>query len=301
MPFQNMEDVLPEPWFGFDPEGDSRRDDGLNDFESLDGCIEEDALSADLLERTQPSLAPELRSRARRLVDALRYAVDDPLAAPATLASRVYARQVRRKLVGNLWPLAEDRAQGPVVFANLVRTNMWVPADNLLSQNPVDMKRRFINDFDRAGLTRASGWLLGTLDAEFDSVRGGYEFHTGLIVSGEKVAALEEVRKRRSYRWGRHAAHELDMRPFHRMRIDRDLNNLPDPLTYAAKMRVWNVPTYMSVTGFRERSRYVSRIPEPHYSHWLLWMDKFSVSDLLITQGLQATQNGFRCTDPVGK
>jgi hypothetical protein len=294
MPFQNMEDVLPEPWPGFDPECDSRRDDGLNNFESLDDCEAEDALSADRLERTQPSLAPDLRSQARRLVSKLRHAVDDPLAAPATLASRVYARQVRRKLVGNLWPLAEDAAQGPVVFANLVRTNMWVPADNLLSQNPVDLKRRFINDFDRAGLTRASGWLLGTLDAEFDSVRGGYEFHTGLIVSGEKVAALEALRGRRSYKRGRHAPHELGMREFDRVEVHRNLRNLPDPLTYAAKMRVWNVPTYMStVTGFRERSPYVSRIPEPHHSHWLLWMDKFSVSDLLITQGLEATPDGF--------
>jgi hypothetical protein len=302
MPFQRIEDILPLPWPSFDPECDSRRNDSLNNFETLDECKIEDERCAQALERIRPSLAPELRRQAQRLAEDLQHAVDHPRDAPATLACRIHARQVRRKLVGSLWPLVEHRAQSPVVFVNMVRTNMWVPADDLLSQDMILLKKRFINDFNHAGVTRARGWLMGTLDAEFDSVRGGYEFHTALIVSGEKVSALESLRSRRSYKRGRHEPHEQDMREFDRIEVQRNLDSLPDPLTYAAKMRVWNHRTYISkATGHRERSRWPTRIPEPHHSHWLLWMDRFSLSDLLITQGLIATANGFVCTNPLQK
>lgn len=300
MPFKRYEKILPRPWPGFDPACDTRRADGLNDFESLDACKIEDARSARALRRTQNRLAFELHDHAERLAQKLRRAVDQRGKIPATLASRIYARRVRRQLVGALWPLAEDPAQSPVVFVNMVRTNMWVPADELLSVNPVLLKKRFINDFNRAGVTAAKGWLIGTLDAEFDSERGGYEYHTGLIAAGEKVAALDRLRDRRSYKRGRHAPHEVGMREFDRIEIHGDLHSLPDPLTYAAKMRVWNVRSYPSnVTGYRERSHFVSRIPEPHHSHWLLWMDKLSLSDLLIAQGLEANREGFRRKDPL--
>ncbi|KQM14676.1 hypothetical protein ASE49_10895 [Novosphingobium sp. Leaf2] len=193
-----------------------------------------------------------------------------------------------------MWPLVEDPANSPVAFVTLLRRHMWVPADRLVGVNPRNLNKRLINDLNRAGVTAADGWLYGTLDAEFDSRRGGYDFHHHLIVSGGKVAAMERLRGLGPYAPGRSGAHEEGRRDIDRVQVKRVRDNLPDPMTYATKFRVFSVSTYIGEDGTVETGTSTRRVPQPHLTHWLLWMDRWRVSDLLITQGLTLTAGGIR-------
>lgn len=289
---------LPRPRAGFRPSEDTRRADGKISFETLEDCRSEDRLCTKALRRWSRKLDPGLREAAQDLEHRLLLAANRPAMAAETLASKVYARNIRERIVGNLWPMVEDLATGPVAFVTLLPVNMWVPAAQLLSVNPRRLIKRLRNHLDRAGVTAAGGWLYGTLDAEFDSRRGGYDFHFHLIVAGDKTAALEGLRALGRYAPVRCGAHEVGRRGIDRIQVQTDIDNLPDPLTYAAKLRVFDVPSFIGEDGTVETGTYVRRVPQPHLSHWLLWMDQWRVSDLLITQGLVLTAAGIRCKHP---
>lgn len=277
----------------FRPSAAAQNGDDESNFETLQKCIDEDATRAHLLTKQARKMSPGERLKALRLAQQLMEGVRKPAFPPETLASSLYARDVRDRLAGNVTQLITGPMCDPHAFVTLIRTGMWVPAEDLAATSPHTLNRRLRNDLNRNGVTAASGGLIGTLDAEYDSRRGGSEFHWHLMVWGEKLAAVDKLRDIDLYKPKRVGAHDEGKPDIHRVVVDRQISHLPNAVAYALKFRVLDEQTYLKPDGTVARGR-TRRIPQPHFSHWLLWMDQWRVADLLITQGLKRTAEGIR-------
>jgi hypothetical protein len=112
-------------------------------------------------------------------------------------------------------------------------------------------------------------------------------------VWGEKLAAVNELRNLDLYKPERVGAHDEGKPEIHRVVVERQIRHLSNSVAYALKFRVLDEQTYLAPDGTVAQGR-TRRIPQPHFSQWLLWMDQWRVADLLITQGLKRTAGGIR-------
>lgn len=88
-----------------------------------------------------------------------------------------------------------------------------------------------------------------------------------------------------------------------RVRLSRQvLTNLPDPLTYVGQYWVPYRPTkVVSVNPYqveRDDTPWRRRIPNPYHTEYLTWMDRWSVTDFILLNGIRATTSGFVLTHP---
>lgn len=288
----------PYALWAFRPSAAAQNGDEKSNFETLQMCINEDATRAGLLTKHVRKMDPGESPKALRLAQNLMEGVRHPAHPPETLASSLYARDVRDRLAGNVTQLISGPMCDPTAFVSLIRTGMWVPAKDLAATSPRTLNRRLRNDFNRSGVTAASGGLIGTLDAEFDSRRGGSEFHWHLLGWGEKLAALENLRALDAYKPERVGTHDEGRPEIHRVVVERQIRHLSNSVAYALKFRVLDEQTYLKPDGSVVPGR-TRRIPQPHFSQWLLWMDQWRVADLLITQGLKRTAEGIRSRNSI--
>lgn len=287
---------MPRPKQPFRPDRDTRSVDGKVTFDTFSSKLKEDADRAALIMKTidqYPGLfGDEAIDLANRLVRGVE--THNP---PATPASSLFMRNVRISVIGNLWRLVEDEALQPAVTATLQPAEMWVPADELMAVNPNTFMRRLRADLYRAGFGRMHGYLLVGLHSEFDVNRGGYDFHYHLAAGGEMATAIDNLRSVRRFQAGRIEPHERDLPQSTRIMVSREqLYNLPSPLTYILQSSHPHRPTTVNPYGIRKRSSSRLRIPEPHHTRWLLWMDQWSVSDLMFCVGMIPTNSGFQLT-----
>ena len=176
---------------------------------------------------------------------------------------------------------------------------MWVPAGELQNADPRQMMARLQSDLNRMGITAASGYVLAGLHAEFDVRREGYDFHYHLIAAGEKARLLRKLRKRGKYKARRKQPWEVGLKNCARVRISKKpLFNLPEPITYIAQSNYPHRPTKLHDDGTVTRSKFRYRIPEPFHTDWLLWMDRWSIDDITLLNGLEVTHDGFKLTRP---
>jgi hypothetical protein len=283
----------PRAPLAFRPSAAAQNGDDKSNFETLQKSINEDATRASLLGKQARKMSPEERPKALHLAQRLWEGVRDPACPPETLASSLYTRDVRDRLAGNVTQLITDPMCDPTAFVTLIRIGMWVPAEDLVATNPHTLNQRLRNDLNRHGVTAASGGLIGTLDAEYDSRRRGAEFHWHLVMWGEKLAAVEKFRDLDLYKPERVGAHDEGKPDIHRVVVERRIRHLSNSVAYALKFRVLDEQTYLKPDGTVAQGR-TRRIPQPHFSQWLLWMDRWRVADLLITQGLKRTAEGIR-------
>ena len=74
----------------------------------------------------------------------------------------------------------------------------------------------------------------------------------------------------------------------------KPLFNLPEPLTYVVQSSYPHRPTFVDKDGELRRGTRKRRIPEPYHTQWLLWMDRWSIDDMLLLSGLRVTRSGFQ-------
>lgn len=285
---------LPNPRARFQPSRDTCRADGKVTFETVRKCRHEDSLRARLIRKTIRKQPRGLAlAAARNLID--RLVEGSETGVPhASLASSLNMRMWREVLIGNLWPLVEDDDLAPAVRADLLPTGMWVSASELMIANPQAMMRRLRSDCDRTGIAQAKGYLFAGLHAEFDIRREGYDFHYHIIAGGEKAEAIENLRSMPKYSALRTEPCEKGLPNRPRVRKSRiPLYNMPDPLTYVLQSSYPHRPTKIHADGTVTRSKFRYRIPEAYHTQWLLWMDRWTISDMLLLVGLNVTTRGF--------
>ena len=205
-------------------------------------------------------------------------------------------RHQRETIAGNLWPIVEDTSIGEHGVATLLPRGLTFPADQLRNVSPPVLKRRLQSALDRAGVTAAQGYLFAGLHGEFDSIAAEYHLHWHLVVGGDKLAALERLRE--SATFARNRRFDGTALEPARVRISRlPLTNLPEPLTYSLQSSWPNRPRGTNAdTGDRWRGSIRTRIPEPYHAQWLMWMDRWSIGDFVVLNGLRATSEGFELT-----
>jgi hypothetical protein len=282
---------LPKPQKGYRP---SR---GQAGFESCKNTRKEDALRAKRLRSKEVLASPRVSKKtAKRLARRLERAASGR-SVPATLASSTYLRDFRDRLGGALWQLVATALLPAATFTLLSRTWIFTP-DQLQNVDARKLIAGVRQDLIRAGAAKAKGALILFLHGEFEPESGYFLLHFHGLALADMIDVVDRLRKRRKYR---PVARGKDGRPAIKtpVRISREpLTNLPGPLTYLLK-RYWPAKRIGAVDGSDKdkRNRRHGRIPEPYHSEALLWLDRWTLSDISMMMGMYVSASGF-CLSP---
>lgn len=211
-----------------------------------------------------------------------------------TLASSRYMRRFRLRLIGALWPLVADGPWTPgevSSFTAIPRGWSFTPG-TLETADPRKLLARLRSQLNRAGAKDADGFLIAHLHGEFEPQSRIYQLHVHGIAAGGMIAAIDRLRTTPSY--------TSDGLVRGRMHISRKpLKDIPYPLGYPFKS-YWPCRRIGRVgrEGLIKRQRGHHRIPEPYHSQVLLWLDRWSVSDLTLLMNLRVGRDGFVASPP---
>jgi hypothetical protein len=269
---------------------DTCRADGVVKFPTYYAALREDRYRAKCLENTRGLSAWEARQAEdlrMRLIAAINTGV--PV---QTLASAVFHRQARMPILEAIWKFLATTATQPLAFVTLMPQNTLFAAKDLSDVNPALLMQRHRNDFDRCGVTAASGFAFFGLDAEFDSNRHGgvWDFGSHGIVAGDKVAAIKNLRSMRKYTNARSHPLEQGLPVSPRVQLKEGLYNLPEPITYCLESWVPHRPTSLKADGTLQRSATKRRIPSPDFQRWLIWMNMWDIKDFILLSNLRPTR-----------
>jgi hypothetical protein len=238
-----------------------------------------------------PELAAEAMDLHDRIVNAM--AAGE---VPKTLASSYGLREACMGPVGHLWKGVEEYGAERVALVSLRPRDLLWEAETFMWVNPTVLKVRLRNSLDRAGVTGTPGWMLMSFDLEFDSNRGRagvWDGHWHGIVGGDKIEALEALRGRRAFHNARVHPLERGMKEQPRVHVVKGLINLPHPICYCFKGWACHRPTFPNAEGLLERSKTKYRLPATEMIRWMLWIDMWSLDDLVLRNGLPFTRAGF--------
>ena len=165
-----------------------------------------------------------------------------------------------------------------------------MPAGDLNHFGADGLKAALRSDLNRCGAKDADGFLFAALHGEFEPTEEVYRLHWHLLISGGMIEVVDRLRDRPKYR-SRNGDGEAVRQ---RVRIGRkSLEQLPRPLTYL--LQSWWPSRWIGHVGDGEvkRQRQRTRIPEPHHSENLVWLDQQRIDDLVLLRRLRVTNAGF--------
>src|SRR3569623_3229897 len=147
---------LPLPKRPYRADRDTRREDGVCNFETVRACCVEDATRARLMrgagEQVPGLFDIEALARAANLDEGAETQAPYP-----TLASKLFFRDQRLRWTGAMWELAEDESLHPAMVATLRPHGMWVPHDELMNNSPRSLLRRIGSDMLPRGIQPRKG------------------------------------------------------------------------------------------------------------------------------------------------
>lgn len=263
-------------------------------FETLPESIEEDQRRGKLIKRAQNRFSDlfkgKLNRRARRLSDRL-LSSKKGTPCPKSMASHRYMRRMRLRVHGWLWKLVEE-AVAPA-FVTIWRVNWVIPAAKLVDVDPRKLIKQLRNDLSRCMPGPMKGWLFASLHACFDSSDNTYRLHLHGQAQGEMIARIEALRTK----WPKKYLRSQGQGDTGSITIIREQTDLPKPVTYCLQS-FWNHKFFLNpMTGERQTIERRRRIPEPHHSLALAWIDQFRLEDLTLLIGLRCGRDGFKVSN----
>ena len=208
-----------------------------------------------------------------------------------SLASPEYMRRARVRVIGHLWMLIEA-SRLSVSTVDLVPKGWIFSSSELDEADPVKLLNALRSDLNRCGAADATGFLFLGLHGEYESEADVYQLHAHGVATGEIIEVVDKLRKRRKFQSERRADGAIHSRVV----ISRKpITNLAYRLTYILKS-YWPSRPIVMIDGRPRRVRGVRRIPEPRHSHYLLWLDRWSLSDMILLMGLFVGKDGLRPT-----
>lgn len=260
-------------------------------FESEHDARKEDRIRARRLEQAaKMATKPEHAQRARALARLLE---DGPADDLETLASSIVLRRHRINVGGALLAFA-DSYSGQIATACLWPKSMEIPGPDLANLNPLSAGHALRSDCNRHGVSAANGGAIFFLDGEYEPNADVWRLHYHGLLLGEKIKALNGLRDTRKYQSTRYR--QKPGRSQQRVRINWKLTDLSYHLPYLLKS-FWPSRWEGEIDGEHSRQKHRSRIPEPRHSQWLLWMDRWRLSDLCVLHGLEVGSEGLRFTE----
>jgi hypothetical protein len=182
--------------------------------------------------------------------------------------------------------MTDPNSRKPAFFT--IWSDEWrVRAEDLMGFHPKRIWGPLRNDLNRSQRGRGDGWLFAGLHAYFDASTNEFGFHVHGQAQGGMINRLEALR---DYRPAKYSNCENGGGS---IQIVRRQTNLPEPLTYCLQS-FWNWLYYVDgETGEVRKHTRRRRIPAPHDSLYLMWLDQFRLEDLTMLMGLRATMSGL--------
>jgi hypothetical protein len=269
------------------------RNAALSNFDHRREKIEEDRRRMAAL-RALANRDRHKRGKLRRVARRIAYSMRQRA---RSLASATYMRNLRQRVSGQVWSLFDrTRNLNPRTFTLFPRG--WeVPAGQLHRFNPQRKLNALRSLINRSGGGQADGYLLAVIHGEFEPGRQVYQLHVHCLAAGGLRDVVDKaVRKTPTVRVVFGAYGVTDFVRF-RLRMDGEPTNLPSAFTYLVKSYWVSRLQYRNAQGMLRRSRWATRIPEPHHSEVLLWLDQWRLADLTLLMNISVGREGFCLSD----
>ncbi len=214
-------------------------------------------------------------------------------------ASAVWIRDVQLRVAGGLWKLADQVGLEDRAFT--IMPQCWdIPVDQLRYFDARSWQVALRGLLRSYGGADANGYLFAGLHGEYVKTTNKFRLHVHGIAYGEMIDVVDELRhspKMRGY--PKPAKGQVKAKRKTAVRINRlPMTNRPKYYTYTLQSywpsRVYEDPK----TGEEIRGRR-GRIPDPHHTAYLLWLDRWRVEDLSLLMGLRVTDDGFKMNQPI--
>jgi hypothetical protein len=260
--------------------------------ETVGGARAEDRTRARKL-RHEIKIGTDLidEDRARQLVRMLKRSADSERVSK-TLASSRYMRKQRLRLGSSLWQYV-DGLEEPFTTFTLISSRWTTLGEDLRSLDPVKLLQGVRSDLNRAGASEADGSIFMGLDGTYDLRRSVFQPHIHGLATGSMIEVVDGLRRLKKFKPVK--AGTAVQPPIHRpIQVRRaQLVNLPHPLTYLMKS-YWACPWHNEQgTASSIREGHLVRIPEPFHSDWLIWLDRWRLSELTLMMGMYVGCEGF--------
>lgn len=284
----SLEDLANLPK-GFDPAKAPKPAGKSHGFETKEAATNEDGYRALFLLMAYGLLFGE---SVRKAILSLAERLDEH-ATPVTCASSRYMRERRRVVIGHLWRLFAQAAGltcGTVTV--MVRGWQFEPRE-LHRVDPRRLLEQFRADLNRCGLSKTDGFAFFGLHGEYNSLTGKFDLHIHGVYAGGIGDVLQALRKRPKYR-PVVIEHEGARKKVNRVKVStRPMENMPYPITYV--LQSWWPRRDTFIDGEKGKMKRSSRKRIPHSPHarWLLWMDRWTVSDLTLMVRMRVTKKGL--------
>jgi hypothetical protein len=261
-------------------------------FESPEAAHSEDAEQrAPRLRRWAAEHKGNASTRAMALADRLDPAVTPEI--PKTPASARYVREQRIRIISHVWKAVAEDQTGTIARYDVIKPGWACSSRGLGKKSPFKLNREFRRELERAaakvvegGSSNCRGFLFAVLHGDFEKRSKLFQPHWHLVATGDWVPVVEHLRTVKAYQ------------PTERVRTPirarRKFDDLAYALTYLMKL-YWPSKWQGKVSGQKteRRSRKPQRIPEPHHSRLLLWMDRWSIQDLVLTMNVRVGKSGL--------
>ena len=263
-------------------------------FETWKKAADEDAKRAKRLRKWAKARKGKRAARALALADRLDPAIHPQT--PQTPASARHMREQRILIIGAVWKLVDEDQTGKVIRFDVIKPSWAGKREAFRSQCAVRVRAEFRADLLRAalkvkpgGAAKCEGFIFAALHGEHEVVDKLYQPHFHVIATGDWVAVIDRLRKMRAY--------HVTARVKRPIRASRKLTDLAYALTYLLKS-YWPGKWcgYVSGQAGKRRRRKHGRIPEPHHTEVLLWLDRWTLSDLTLLVGIKVTKPGLTMT-----
>lgn len=219
---------------------------------------------------------------------------------PETLASKRYMRIVRANLTMMLKNLLDEVPGEPVYLVTLIPVGLACTTEELKNLDPKDLAQRVRVTLGLCGAKRGvAGWAFGYLDGEYNPATGMIQLHWHVIVTGDLLAAFERLKNRSAYRSVKRACDSPDgvATRVHIETVDDPQNTVsPRRISYMLKGSYyarWRGEIGDIGEGKRRSQKQRGRIPEPHHSRVLLWLDQWQVQDMTLLINLRLGKSGL--------
>lgn len=285
---------------------------GMNGFETPAAVLEEDRLRllhVRWLTPTPPPLGwPDIGNVAALNEHRLRYP-SRPLAVPqldrnevlglihkfeanveaerqiaASTASSIAMRTIRLEVIGTLLTALDDYADQDLATVTVAKGSWVYTPEELLAVDAATIKRAFMRDLKRTGVTLHPSPLVGFLHGEFEPTTGVYVVHWHLMTTKEKAAALATMLRGLP---DAYAPTELVKRP---IRVSK-VGDRVGQATYMLKSFWPQRALRLTANGWK-RDRDYDRICEPWSSIYLLWLNRHRLLDLTVATGTWSRRKG---------
>lgn len=219
---------------------------------------------------------------------------------PRSLACPRFMRKQRLNIISSLWALVHQQSSVPAHTATVISGKWTTRPEDLGQLDPRKLLNGLRTDLNRCGAAGADGALIAIIHGEFEPNRSLYQPHCHLLAIGQMSDVVDQLRNLDKYQPVR--GDNLDTIPIAcPVRIQRQaLSNMPLPLTYLLKS-YWpsRWVSDLRPDGSYDRQSGIARIPEPFHTQALLWLDQWSLKDIILMMGMFVSKDGLKLRRPI--